>query len=216
MNRIRRARIKLWSRQHWWAVFVVAAAIVPFVAFGVDRLDADAQTRQQESALWFGRMASVMFTDRCLNCHTVEDFPGQGDDHHRHANNVVRPASQRDDNSFGRGADAVPCFTCHASSNQGDGRQPGAPNWRMPPPDMGWDRITTAAELCHHILNPEFNGGRTPEQLVEHMTTDPLVQYAFDPGVGRKKPPLSQTDFHQAVRNWVATGHVCPDEVLPQ
>jgi hypothetical protein len=208
--------MRLWSRKYWWTIFVLAAAIVPFIAFGVNRLNA--QPREAESAQWFLRMSSVMLSNRCLNCHTVEDFPGQGDDHHRHANNVIRPASQRDDihGTFGRGADAVPCFACHASSNQADGRQPGAPNWRMPPADMGWDRMSGPNELCHHVLNPEFNGGRAPEQLVEHMTTDPLVQYAFDPGVGRKKPPLSQSDFHQAVRNWVATGAFCPDDVPPQ
>ena len=210
--------MKFWSARHWWAIFVVAAAIVPIGVIWADRLDAEPSTKTIESAQWFLRMASVMFTDRCLNCHTVQDYPAQGDDHHRHANDVIRPASQRDDinGTFGRGADAVPCFVCHASTNQADGRQPGAPGWRMPPPDMGWDQIKTAAELCHHILNPEFNGGRTPEQLVEHMTTDPLVQYAFHAGVGRKPPPLSQSDFHQAVRNWVATGAHCPDDLALQ
>jgi hypothetical protein len=202
--------MKVLRRRTWWAAFVAAAAIVPFIAIWVDQLNAE--TRAEESAEWFERMATVMLSPRCINCHTVEDYPAQGEDHHRHANDVIRPASQRESlsNDFGRGADTSPCVVCHASVNMADGRQPGAPNWRQPPADMGWDRMTSAAELCHHVLNPEFNSGRTPAQLVEHMTTDPLVQYAFDPGKGRKKPPLTQAEFHQAVRNWVATGAACP------
>jgi hypothetical protein len=206
--------MKVFRRRTWWIVFVTLAVIVPFVAVWVDQLNAE--TKSEESAEWFERMATVMLSPRCINCHTVEDYPAQGEDHHKHANDVIRPASQRRSvsNEFGKGADAAPCIDCHASVNMADGRQPGAPNWRQPPASMGWDRMTSAAELCHHVLNKEFNAGRTPEDLVEHMTTDPLVQYAFDPGTGRKKPPLTQREFHQAVRNWVATGASCPDDPI--
>jgi hypothetical protein len=41
------------------------------------------------------------------------------------------------------------------------------------------------------------------------MTTDALVQWAWNPGA-RTAPPVTQADFHEAVRRWVATGAACP------
>jgi hypothetical protein len=42
------------------------------------------------------------------------------------------------------------------------------------------------------------NGSRDLPALVEHMTQDPLVQWAWSPG-SRSLPPLTQTAFHDAV-----------------
>src|SRR5262249_20117093 len=127
----------------------------------------------EESKKQFERMATVMMFPRCTNCHTTEDFPGQTDAHTRHANDIVRSASQRGTGGqgFGAGAGAVPVISCHPPSNQGDGRQPGALGWRQPPASMGFDKMKTAGELCRHVTDPNFNGGRDPAALVEHMTT---------------------------------------------
>ena len=190
---------------------VAALVALPLIAGSVTA--SRAATNAEESKQWFLKVASVMFYPRCTNCHTVQDFPGQGDDHHKHANDVIRSANQRGTGGlgFGAGAGAVPCVSCHASSNQADGRQPGAFGWRMPPASMAFDNFNgNAGALCRHVSDPNNNGGRDAKALVEHMRTDPLVQYAFDPGT-RTKPPLTQAEFHEAVQKWAETGAACPD-----
>jgi hypothetical protein len=41
------------------------------------------------------------------------------------------------------------------------------------------------------------------------MMGDALVQWAWNPGT-RVPPPVSQFDFHEAVKRWAATGAACP------
>jgi hypothetical protein len=43
------------------------------------------------------------------------------------------------------------------------------------------------------------------------MTHDALVQWAWQPGEGRDLPPVSQADFHNAVRNWAKNGAKIPE-----
>jgi hypothetical protein len=201
-------------RRNVWRLGILAALIaLPVALVSVSPSPSRAAANPEESKKWFVKMSTVMLYFRCINCHTTEDFPAQGDDHHKHANDVIRSASQRGTGStgFGAGAGAVPCLSCHSNSNQADGRQPGAFGWRMPPASMGWDKMKSAGELCRHVVDPNFNGGRDAKALVEHMRTDPLVQYAFDPGA-HTKPPLTQAEFHEAVEKWAETGAACPDD----
>jgi hypothetical protein len=73
---------------------------------------------------------------------------------------------------------------------------------------MGWEGLTDAA-LCRVLKDPRRNGRKTVPGLVQHMTKDPLVQWAWSPG-DLTTPPVSQYEFHEAVRRWASTGAACP------
>jgi hypothetical protein len=107
-----------------------------------------------------------------------------------------------------RGTAAMRCTTCHQSVNTADGRVPGAPHWHLAPRPMGWEGLSDG-ELCRSIKDPARNGGRSVPALVQHMTADALVQWAWNPGA-RTAPPVSQFDFHEAVKRWAVTGAACP------
>ena len=157
--------------------------------------------RRAESERAFARIAEVLRHPRCMNCHPSGDFPRQTDDRHRHRMLVGRGADDR-------GTPAMRCTTCHQSVNTADGRVPGAPHWHLAPRSMGWEGLSDG-ELCRALADPARNGGRSVAAIEKHMTSDALVQWAWNPGP-RSVPPLSQADFHQAVRQWAATGAACP------
>jgi hypothetical protein len=73
---------------------------------------------------------------------------------------------------------------------------------------MGWEGLSDA-DLCRTLKDPAGNKGRTVPALVEHMTKDALVQWAWQPGA-RSAPPTGQQEFHALVRRWAATGAACP------
>ncbi len=171
---------------------VIAAAVGP--AWG--------QTASHDDSLRaFARIAEVLRHPRCLNCHPSGDAPRQTDDRHLHRMLVMRGPD-------GRGTPAMRCPTCHQTVNTADGRVPGAPHWHLAPRAMGWEGLDDGA-LCRALKDPRKNGGRPVGALVKHMTSDALVQWAWNPGA-RAAPPVSQFDFHEAVRRWAATGAACP------
>jgi len=68
----------------------------------------------------------------------------------------------------------------------------------------------SAQQICEQMKDPARNGGRhTPEQIIEHMKTDPLVLWAWSPGAGRTLPPLSHEKFVEALEAWVKAGMPC-------
>jgi hypothetical protein len=136
-----------------------------------------------------------------MNCHTTTGFPRQGDDRHPHRFNVQRGTDNH-------GASAMQCSTCHVDHNQEGSGVPGAPRWGLAPLSMGWEGMNPR-EICEQVTNPERNGHRALKELEVHMTEDPLVQWAWKPGGHRALPPLSQQQFHTAVRSWIKGGARC-------
>lgn len=161
---------------------------------------ADGEVSRASSAS-FQQMAQVLRSPRCMNCHTVTEFPRQADDRHRHHQMIMRGQDNK-------GAATLQCFACHQAKNTSDGQVPGAPNWHLAPLSMGWEGLSDRA-LCRVILDKNRNGNKDVAALVEHMTADPLVQWAWSPG-GRTLPPLAQKEFHDAVRAWADQGAACP------
>jgi hypothetical protein len=166
-------------------------------------MTATAQTpAQRESSLEaFGRITEVLRHPRCLNCHPSGDSPRQADDRHRHRMLVARGPDDR-------GTPALKCSTCHQTENTADGRVPGAPHWQLAPRSMGWEDLSDA-DLCRVLKDSRKNKGRSVQALVEHMTTDALVQWAWSPGA-RTPPAIGQREFHELVRRWAQTGAACP------
>jgi hypothetical protein len=150
----------------------------------------------------FAQVASVLRSPRCLNCHPSGDAPRQGDERRIHDYRVARGT---DDG----GAAGMRCSTCHQQHNQSASSVPGAPHWQLAPLSMAWEGLSDA-DLCGSLTDPARNGGRSVERLVQHMTEDPLVQWAFAPGAQRTLPPLSQERFHESVRQWARDGAACP------
>jgi mono/diheme cytochrome c family protein len=148
----------------------------------------------------------VFMHPRCVNCHPAGDVPLEGEDSRIHAQNVKRGPD-------GRGRYALKCANCHQSANvAGQNMPPGTPDWRMPPP--GTPMVfegRTPAELARQLKDPIQNGGKTLEDLIRHVSGDPLVLWGWDPGDGRNKPPLSHAEFARVFREWIEKGAASPE-----
>ena len=165
---------------------------------------AGAQNRGDAAAAAFEAIVPVLRHPRCMNCHSTGDFPRQGNDRHPHIMQIRRGPD-------GHGLNAVKCSTCHQDHNlAGVHTPPGAPEWRLPSPEMPmiWEGLTDG-QLCQLLKDPRQNGHRTVEQIVEHMST-PLVLWGWHPGEGRDAVAMPFEEFLAKVKQWAAHGAGCP------
>jgi hypothetical protein len=148
----------------------------------------------------------VLTHPRCLNCHPSGDAPLQGDDSHVHVQNVQRGED-------GKGKYALKCASCHQDVNlPGENMPPGNPTWQLPKKDVPLVfQGKGPRELADQLKDPKRNGGKTLEQLVEHVTHDKLVLWGWDPGDGRTKPPLAHAEFARKFREWIEKGAASPE-----
>jgi hypothetical protein len=169
------------------------------VARPADRDDAAARAA-------FFDVYKVLMHPRCMNCHPSGDVPLQGDDSHLHAQNVKRGED-------GKGKYALKCANCHQDVNlSGENMPPGNPTWHLPRKGMPLVfQGKGPRELADQLKDPQRNGGKTLEQLVEHVTNDKLVLWGWEPGDGRTKPPLSHDQFAKRFREWVEKGAASPE-----
>ncbi|MEM7371398.1 MAG: hypothetical protein AAF587_22480 [Bacteroidota bacterium] len=157
----------------------------------------------------FDKMMQVLTHKRCMNCHPSDDHPRQGEDSHVHKFGVQRGADNH-------GVAALRCNTCHQSENNALSGVPGAPEWSLAPYSMRWQGLTRI-EIAESILDRKRNGGRSLEQIVEHLTEHELVLWAWEPGVDaegnpRETPPVSKEDYIKAVKEWAEAGAHIPEE----
>ena len=153
----------------------------------------------------FLQVYRVLTSPRCQNCHPAGNAPLQGDDSHVHLQNVKRGAD-------GHGVTAMRCDTCHQTVNlAGAHMPPGNPKWSLPAPEHKMVFVgRTPAELCKQIKDPRQNGGRSLDQLLDHVANDDLVGSGWHPGDGRTLPPLSRSGTVAQMKIWVAGGAACP------
>jgi hypothetical protein len=159
---------------------------------------------RNDAAAAFKDIVPVLHHPRCMNCHSTGDFPRQGDDSHRHTMQVRRGPD-------GQGLNSVKCSTCHQDHNLVDlHTPPGAPDWHLPSPEMPmiWEGLTDR-QLCELLKDPNQNGHRNVQQIVEHMST-PLVIWGWNPGEGSSPIPMPLSEFLARVREWAAKGATCP------
>jgi hypothetical protein len=180
--------------------FVLASALaaVALVAY--------AQPTATDPKKAFLDVARVLQSPRCMNCHPAGDRPLQTDAGKPHAQNISRASS----------AAGLPCKTCHSERNSEAigiaGGPPGAPNWGLPPADMPMVfQGKTPAALCAQLKDPDKNGHRTIAQIVDHISHDPLVGWAWAPGGKRTVPPLTREQTVAALTAWTAAGGPCPE-----
>jgi len=179
-------------------------------AFAIGR-SVKAQTRKASTAdgiAAFETIRTVLQHPRCQNCHIPGDAPLQFDEGRRHGQNVQR-------GSDGRGAVGLGCATCHTSQNPpasyGAHMPPGAPNWHLPPSQTKMVFIhLSSGELCRTLKNQKANGGKDLQALVEHVSTDKLVLWGWNPGVGRQAVSIPHDQFVKQFQTWVDAGSPCP------
>lgn len=193
------------ARIAYSASIILPAIVVLAVACLASSIGTAQQTQAppQDGLAAFERIAAVLQSPRCLNCHPRSDRPTQGEDRRVHLMNVQRGPD-------GKGLPAMQCTTCHQERNNDLAGVPGAPHWHLAPRSMGWTGLSIA-ELCRTILDPAKNGGRSIADLVAHMTTDKLVLWAWQPGRGRSLPPVSPQDLKVALGLWAMAGAPCPN-----
>jgi hypothetical protein len=165
------------------------------------QFDSIADTSARSAAL-FEEASRVLLHPRCVNCHPTGDGPLQGDNGRSHEPPVRRGQG-------GIGVVGMRCTTCHHDENFDPARVPGAPGWRLAPSRMAWEGLAPG-ELCAQLKDPQRNGGRTLESLVEHFAEDQLVGWGWHPGAGREAAPGSQDELAGLIRAWVESGAVCP------
>jgi hypothetical protein len=165
--------------------------------------------KTERAVALFEEAGKVIQHPRCVNCHPAGDTPLQGMTMQVHEPPVVR----------GDGDIGVPgmmCGTCHGAANVNIVGQsetlrsiPGHPQWHVAPIEMAWAGKPLGA-ICEQIKDPARNGGKTLEQIVEHMAKDSLVGWGWSPGAGREPAPGTQEVFGELIRRWVADGAACP------
>jgi mono/diheme cytochrome c family protein len=160
--------------------------------------------RAARSRALFGELARVLMHPRCVNCHTPDESPRQGDAHAIHDPPIARGSNDR-------GVPALGCASCHQDRNLELARVPGAPGWRLAPVEMVWLE-RTAAQICTQIKDPARNGGRELARIVEHLAHDPIVAWGWSPGADRTPAPGTQAALGELAAAWVATGAECPEE----
>lgn len=101
------------------------------------------------------------------------------------------------------------CSTCHQRANFDPGRVPGDPEWKLAPREMGWQN-RSLGEICRQVVDRKRNGDRSLDDIVHHMATDHLVGWAWKPGAGRDPAPGTQAIFGNLIKEWAASGAVCP------
>jgi hypothetical protein len=159
------------------------------------------------SVALFEEAAKVITSPRCLNCHPSTREPTQGNDLHAHL-----PPMSAGVNGDGAG---MPCASCHGPTNAATRADsiisiPGNPQWKLAPASMAWQG-KSVREICLQVQDPARNGGRTLAMVREHLATDTLVGWAWNPGEGRVPAPGTQAQLAALVDAWMATGAECPE-----
>ncbi len=168
---------------------------------------AAAKVTKEEGLAAFETVRAVLQHPRCQNCHIPGDAPLQFDAGLVHGQNVVR-------GRIGMGAPGLPCSTCHATTNPpasyGEHMPPGAPNWRLPPPERKMVFINlSSGELCRHLKDKGENHNMDFEALLRHVAGDKLVLWGWNPGVGREPVSVPHDEFVAKFKTWIAAGAPC-------
>ena len=157
----------------------------------------------------FDKVMQVITHKRCMNCHPSGNTPLQGEDSHLHHLGI-----QRGEN--GNGLAGYTCSTCHQAENNDFAGVPGAPHWALAPATMAWEG-KSRVEIARQIMDTARNGGRSTNDILQHLTEDELVLWAWEPGVneegeGRELPPISKEEWITAVKDWIAGGAIIPED----
>jgi hypothetical protein len=179
------------------------------VAAGAFGQSSEAEQAARSIAL-FREAGKVLQHPRCLNCHPVGDsptrtnHPTQTDRMTPHRPMVIRGAD-------GYGPPGLPCGACHHAANYEESGVPGNAKWRLAPASMAWAG-RSLGEICRQIKDEVRSGRFTQERLLNHVSGDELVGWAWAPGGKRTPAPGTQAQFGALMQAWFESGAVCPVE----
>ena len=159
---------------------------------------------KEKSLVAFQTILKVLKDPRCMNCHPSDDYPRQGNDQHIHLFKVQRGANND-------GGAVQKCQSCHQNENNAYTNVPGAPHWTLAPKSMGWIGLSDV-EIGQRLVDKKMNGNRSPEDLVKHMTEDPLVLWGWKPGGERTPVAVPFDEFKKALETWLANGAHVPSK----
>jgi alcohol dehydrogenase (cytochrome c) len=163
------------------------------------------------SAQWQAIYA-VLTHPRCMNCHTLAEFPRQSDTRYPHVYHIVRGTDDK-------GAEPMRCAKCHGEANHDATGIPGTLAWHAAPVSMTFEAASGVAlsgpAMCARLKNLSQTGGRDLAKMLEHFDHDVDVNWAWNPGQRpngetRTTPAVSHEDFVQAFKEWSAAGAPCP------
>lgn len=160
---------------------------------------------------------SVLTHPRCLNCHTMTDYPRQGDERRPHGLKV-----KRGPDGHGEGPK---CQACHTDANQTSTGIPGAKDWHMAPLAFAWEsepgKPAPGSAICATLKHTDDDESEPDfERLIEYAQLASFVQWAWEPGkrlagTERTTPLLTQTEFVEALKRWISAGAPCPGDAAP-
>jgi len=180
-------------------------ALAAMIGLGLGAIFSPASLSQSKAAgegvAAFDRIATVLQSPRCVNCHPAGDAPLNGDEGRPHPMLVTRGPDNM-------GAPGERCNACHRDENSDMSIVPGAPEWSLAPKSMSWQGLTHA-ELCHALKDRKGNGDRDGAALIEHMST-PLVMWGWHPGGTRTPVSIPHDEFIDLMKVWEAAGAPCP------
>jgi hypothetical protein len=178
----------------------IAMAAAPHGAIGAAAQDSGGLAQWE-------KIYAVFSHPRCANCHVEDNAPRWSGPHYGatrvHGFDIGRGVG-------GLGNPGQRCTTCHFETNSPQLHgPPGAPNWHLAPAEMVWFG-KSSAEICAQISDPERNGGRTLQDVAEHVRDDALVGWGWSPGPGREPAPGSAVETYEAIVAWAEAGAQCP------
>lgn len=178
--------------------------------------DGLAPASRDEGLLAWKRIHEVFTHPRCLNCHVGPDnLPRWTSDD----GTDTKPHGMRINAGDSRiGAETILCSSCHQVSDHPNTVPHAAPHtgmlWRLAPVEFQWTN-RSSAQICEQVRNPETNGARDREELVEHILHDAevfgFISWSFAPGPNRSTPPGSLQDHLLDMVTWTSAGMPCPD-----
>lgn len=196
---------------------VIGVLVASAALFGIERAEATSEVgtpaplaaaTQPQDREPVQVMMDVLTHPRCVNCHPAGDKPHVTDASVAHRYGVQRGADNH-------GLPALGCSTCHQEENNDNSGVPGAPDWGLAPRSMAWEGLSRT-QIARSMLDPARNGGRSLQEIVDHLTQDELVLWAWEPGVrqdgtSREPPPVPVDEYIRAVEAWARAGAPIPE-----
>jgi len=185
-------------------VFGVGGALfLAAVSLAGDGPDASDAPSSDQGLAAFETVARVLQHPRCLNCHPDDDQPMQTDRSTPHLMGVRGGPD-------GRGARGLACTACHGKKNGAAiGLPPGvATEWRLAPTRIAFEG-RSPHEMATTLTTPDSTH-MTRDELLEHVSHDPLVLWGWDPGPGRAPVDVPHEDFVSAFITWLEAGAPVP------
>jgi len=132
--------------------------------------------------------------------------PSYGAEPRRHGMNIRAGESRI-------GAETLPCSTCHGAQN---GEVPHSPpgnasGWMLAPVEAHWFGQSSRT-ICEQLRDPARNGGRTLNEVAQHLGHDLILRWAWAPGPGREPAPYSLQEHVDDLLIWGVAGAPCPQQ----